>query len=120
MPRKQTIKPDCDLLVSASEAGDKAVRQMEEIDEMSQVNGADRSSKSSKRSGSWREIEARRERAALKASLADVWDDDFDLDDEILAEMDHTAGYFTPQAEIDEESFEEVEEIDEFFDEEDV
>lgn len=71
-----------------------------------------------KNGGSWREIEARREKAALKASLADVWDEDFDLDEEILAEMDHTAEYFTAQSELDDESFDEGEAVDEFYDEE--
>jgi hypothetical protein len=69
--------------------------------------------------GGWQEIEAMREKAALKASLADVWDEDFDLDDEILAELDHTAEFFTPQEETKDEVFDDVDEIDEFFDEED-
>jgi hypothetical protein len=73
------------------------------------------------RKGGWREIEALREKAALKASLADVWDDDFDLDDEILAELDHTAEFFTSQEEAEEEIFDddivEDDEVDEFFEE---
>jgi len=73
-----------------------------------------------KKNGGWREIEAMREKAALKASLADVWDEDFDLDEEILAELDHTAEFFTPQKETDEEIFDEDEEVDEFFDDDDV
>ncbi len=40
-----------------------------------------------------------REKAALKASLADVWDDDFDLDEEILAELDHNEEFFTTREE---------------------
>ncbi|MGD2130742.1 MAG: hypothetical protein PVJ33_14480 [Lysobacterales bacterium] len=72
-----------------------------------------------KRNGGWREIEALREKAALKASLADVWDEDFDLDADILAELDHTAEFFTRQQEAEEDVFED-EDIDEFFDEEDV
>ncbi len=48
-----------------------------------------------RKNGGWQEIEARREKAALKASLADVWDEDFDLDEEILAELDHKAEFFT-------------------------
>ena len=40
-----------------------------------------------RKNGGWQKIEAMREKAALKASLADVWDEDFDLDDEILAEL---------------------------------
>ena len=70
--------------------------------------------------GGWREIEAMREKAALKASLADVWDEDFDLDEEILAELDHTAEFFTAQEDTEDEAFEEGDEIDEFYDDEDV
>jgi len=70
-----------------------------------------------RKAGSWREIEARREKTALKASLADVWDEDFNLDDEILAELDHTAEYFTPQSDAIEEVFEEDLEGDDFYDE---
>ena len=73
-----------------------------------------------RRNGGWREIEARRERAALKASLADVWDEDFDLDEEILAELDHTAEFFTTQEDPEEEIFEDDEAADDYFDEEDV
>jgi hypothetical protein len=72
--------------------------------------------------GSWQKIEALREKAALKASLADVWDEDFDLDEEILAELDHTAEYFTTQTEEAEEDIpvEGDEDIDEFFDDDEV
>jgi len=74
-----------------------------------------------RRNGGWREIEARREKAALKASLADVWDEDFDLDEEILAELDHTAEFFTTQEDPDEEIFEDEEdEVDEYFDDDEV
>jgi len=74
-----------------------------------------------RKNGGWREIEARREKAALRASLADVWDEDFDLDDEILAELDHTAEFFTSQEEPEEEIFEgEDEEVDEYFEDEEV
>lgn len=72
------------------------------------------------RNGGWREIEALREKAALKASLADVWDEDFDLDEEILAELDHTAEFFTTQERSDEEIFEDEGEIDEYFDDDEV
>ena len=72
------------------------------------------------RNGGWREIEALREKAALKASLADVWDEDFDLDDEILAELDHTAEFFTTEEEPDEEIFDDENEIDEYFDDDEV
>lgn len=68
----------------------------------------------SRKSGGWQEIEARREKAALKASLADVWDDDFDLDEEVLAELDHTAEFFTSQKD-EEEDFNEDVEDDEYF-----
>ena len=71
--------------------------------------------------GSWQKIEALREKAALKASLADVWDEDFDLDEEILAELDHTAEYFTTQTEEAEDiPDEDDEDIAEFFDDDDV
>ena len=63
---------------------------------------------SPRRNGGWREIEARREKAALKASLADVWDEDFDLDEEILADLDHTAEFFTTEQEEEEEDGEEA------------
>ena len=69
------------------------------------------------RKGGWREIEALREKAALKASLADVWDEDFDLDEGILAELDHTAEFFTSQEEPEEVIFDDDEEVDEFFEE---
>jgi len=73
-----------------------------------------------RKNGGWQEIEARRERAALKASLADVWDDDFDLDDEILAELDHKAEFFTSQEGAEEEEIDvdvDVDGDDEFFEE---
>jgi len=74
-----------------------------------------------KRNGGWREIEALREKRALRASLADVWDEDFDLDAEILAELDHTAEFFTTQESAeDEEVFDDDEEVDEFFEDDDV
>lgn len=69
------------------------------------------------RKGSRREIEALREKAALKASLADVWDEDFDLDEETLAELDHTAEFFTPQEEMEEEIFEDDGDADDLFEE---
>lgn len=72
------------------------------------------------KNGGWQRIEALREKAALKASLADVWDDDFDLDEEILAELDHTAEFFTSEAEPDEEIPDDDDDIDEYFDDDDV
>ncbi|MBT8049222.1 MAG: hypothetical protein HKN57_12525 [Xanthomonadales bacterium] len=69
-----------------------------------------------RKNGGWREIEARREKAALKESLADVWDEDFDLDAETLADLDHTAEFFTSQEEnAEEEVFDEDDDVDEFF-----
>jgi hypothetical protein len=91
-----------------------------------QVQGKNRAvAVQSRRNGGWREIEALREKAALKASLADVWDENFDLDDEILAELDHTAEFFTTQEDPEPEEFvaaddEEEDEADEFFDDEEV
>mgnify|MGYP001829170004 CR=1 FL=1 len=86
--------------------------------------GAARSADSPKKSssnGSWQRIEALRERAALKASLADVWDEEFDLDDEILADLDHTAEFFTTQVEDeDDEVLDDEDELDDFYDVEDV
>ena len=70
--------------------------------------------------GSWQKIEALRERAALKESLADVWDEDFDLDEEILAELDHTAEFFTSQDDAEEEIPDDDGEVDEFYEDEDV
>ena len=70
--------------------------------------------KAVRKNGGWQEIEARREKAALKESLADVWDDDFDLDEEVLAELDHKAEFFTTQKDEDAD-FEEEEDGDEFF-----
>jgi len=82
---------------------------------------ADSDAAQARRNGGWREIEARREKAALKASLADVWDEDFDLDEEILAELDHTAEFFTTQEEPEEEIFEdEDDEVDEYFEDDEV
>ena len=73
-----------------------------------------------KKNGGWQRIEALREKAALKASLADVWDEDFDLDEEILAELDHTAEFFTTEQEEEEEDvFDEDEDLDGFFEDED-
>jgi hypothetical protein len=74
-----------------------------------------------RRNGGWREIEALREKAALKASLADVWDEDFDLDEEILAELDHTAEFFTTQEDPEAEALEgdDDEDVDEYFDDDD-
>ena len=74
-------------------------------------------SASAPKNGGWREVEAMREKAALKASLADVWDEDFDLDDEILAELDHTAEFFTVQEDVEDEVFDEDDVDDVFFEE---
>ena len=78
-------------------------------------------SEKSRKNGGWQEIEALRERAALKESLADVWDEDFDLDDEILAELDHKAEFFTQQDDVEEEeAFDDDDEADEFFEDDPV
>ena len=73
-----------------------------------------------RKNGGWREIEAMREKAALKESLADVWDEEFDLDDEILADLDHTAEFFTPQKDIEDENFNENDGADDFFEDDPV
>jgi len=84
------------------------------------ANAADTPAKC-RRNGGWREIEALREKAALKASLADVWDENFDLDEEILAELDHTAEFFTTQEEPEEEEiFDDEDEADEFYEDDEV
>jgi len=75
---------------------------------------------SDRKNGGWQEIEALREKAQLKASLADVWDEDFDLDDEILADLDHTAEFFTPQNSAEEEIPEEEDGEEEFFEDDDI
>jgi hypothetical protein len=76
--------------------------------------------KEPRKNGGWREVEAMREKAALKESLADVWDEDFDLDDEILADFDHTAEFFTPQKDTEEEDLDEDGDPDEFFEDDQV
>jgi len=73
-----------------------------------------------RKNGGWQEIEAMREKAALKESLADVWDEDFDLDEEILADLDHTEEFFTSQKDTGEEDFDEDGDPDEFFEDEQV
>lgn len=82
-----------------------------------ELSAASAGDKEPRKGGGWQEIEARREKAALKASLADVWDEDFDLDEEVLADLDHNAEFFTSQQD-EEEDFEEVGEDDEFFEDE--
>lgn len=73
-----------------------------------------------RKKGGWQAIEALREQAELKALLADVWDDEFDLDEETLAGLDHKAEFFTEQEEPEEETFDEDDEVDEFFEDEEV
>ena len=78
-----------------------------------------------RKNGGWREIEARREKAALKASLADVWDENFDLDAEILADLEHRAEYFVPQTDVKEEIFtgnddDDGDDDDDYFEEEEL
>lgn len=84
------------------------------------VSKRDCAAESGRKNGGWQAVEALREKAALKASLADVWDEDFDLDEEILAELDHTAEFFTSQKEADEDIPDDSEDIDEFFDDDEV
>ena len=114
MPRKETPTPGRDTELPVSESGKTpSAESGGSVDTPKSVKeGAPR------KNGGWQEIEALREKAALKASLADVWDEDFDLDDEILAELDHTAEFFTPQEEAEDEVFDDEGEIDDFFDEE--
>ena len=114
MPRKETPTPGRDKELSVSESG-KTLSE----EGGGSVDAPKTAQKGTHRkNGGWQEIEALREKAALKASLADVWDEDFDLDDEILAELDHTAEFFTPPKEAEEEVFDDDGEIDDFFDEE--
>ncbi len=75
---------------------------------------------SGRKNGGWQEVEALREKAQLKASLADVWDENFDLDDEILAELDHTAEFFTPQSSSEEEIPDEIDGEEEFFEDDEI
>lgn len=79
------------------------------------------SSDTRKGNGGWQAIEALREKAALKASLADVWDEDFDLDEDILADLDHNKEFFTSEQQAeDEEVFDDDDDADDYFDDEDV
>ncbi|MBT8051294.1 MAG: hypothetical protein KJO70_08870 [Gammaproteobacteria bacterium] len=71
------------------------------------------------RNGGWQQIEALRERAALKASLADVWDEDFDLDEEILAELDHNAEFFTTEEGDEVEDIPDDDDAGDFYDADD-
>ena len=114
MPRKETLKPGRDKELPVDESGKtpSAKGGGTVIEPESATEGVPR------KNGGWQEVEAMREKAALKASLADVWDEDFDLDDEILAELDHKAEFFTQQENADDEAFDDDAEIDDFFDEE--
>lgn len=101
----------------------KKIKEQEDIHKQSAADSAkDGAASDSPRhgNGSWQKIEALREKAALKASLADVWDEDFDLDEEILAELDHTAEYFTTQEEEVEDISDDADDVEEFFDDEEV
>ena len=115
MPRKETPKPDSDSELPVVESGTTPSAEGGESEAASKSNDGG----TPRKNGSWQKIEAMREKAALKASLADVWDEDFDLDDEILAELDHTAEFFTSQESAEDEVFDDDAESDEFFDEED-
>lgn len=121
MPRKRASKAPENREMTASQPGRAMAGKRQRAVSGSGAAGSGSEENQVRKNGGWREIEARRERAALKASLADVWDEDFDLDDEILAELDHTAEYFTQQEEELDEDFDEDEELDDFFeDDEDV
>lgn len=114
MPRKESLKTSRDKELPVDESGKTP---------SAKGGGAVNTPESAKeeaprKNGGWQEIEAMREKAALKASLADVWDEDFDLDEEILAELEHNAEFFTRQEIEEEEVFEDDGEVDEFFDEE--
>lgn len=115
MPRKDAVKPGRDSELSAVES--ETPPSAEGGGPVDSPESSPR--QASRKNGGWQAVEAMREKAALKASLADVWDEDFDLDEEILAELDHTAEFFTPQDETQEEAFDDADEIDEFFEEED-
>ena len=97
-------------------AGKKPTERIEdEPSHFDEVAGKDAGSSARPRNGGWQRIEALRERAALKASLADVWDEDFDLDEEILAELDHNAEFFTTEADDEVEDIPD-DDADEFYD----
>ena len=89
--------------------------QSDKATETGSADAGDKGKSPASGNGSWQKIEALREKAELKESLADVWDEDFDLDDEILADLDHTAEFFTSQEDAEEELPDEDEEVDEFF-----
>ena len=72
------------------------------------------------KNGSWQKIEALREKAELKATLADVWDEDFHLDEKTLADLDHNAEFFTTEEEEVGEIPDDGEELDEFYEDDDV
>lgn len=118
MPRKQTSKSKSQSDLMSSEWEDDVTSDHRAGSSSEGGSGGEKV----KKNGGWREIEARREKAALKASLADVWDEDFDLDEEILAELDHTAEYFTQQDDGEEEVFvdDDDDDADEFFDDDEV
>lgn len=102
--------------VSKLEGKKPTDRTEEEPSGPGEVAGKDAGSSARPHNGGWQRIEALRERAALKASLADVWDEDFDLDEEILAELDHNAEFFTTEADEDEEEIPDDDDGDEFYD----
>ena len=94
--------------------------QPDNVPETGGIDDKAEAKSSASKNGSWQKIEALREKAALKASLADVWDEDFDLDEETLADLDHTAEFFTTQDPVEEELPNEDEEVDEFFEDDEV
>lgn len=82
--------------------------------------GTKTTSEAPRTNGGWQEIEARREKAALKESLADVWDEDFDLDDEILAELEHKPEFFTKTEAVEEVDLGDDDAGDEYFEDDTV
>lgn len=100
----------------------KKTAQVESDNQPAAKGGGGKSGKDStcSKNGSWQKIEALREKAELKASLADVWDEDFHLDEETLAGLDHNAEFFTTEEEEVEEIPDDGEEVDEFYEDDDV
>jgi hypothetical protein len=66
----------------------------------------------------WREIEAMRERAELKKMLAEAWDDDLELDDDIFGDSDVLDDYYVHREGSNNELFDDPEGFDESLDDE--
>jgi hypothetical protein len=121
--RKNVLEPDTEgqpVQQKTLKSSSGAVPQLKPAeDDDSRLNGASPSCKANARRSGWQEIEARRERAALKKMLAEIWDDDFELDEGILGETDEDARFYRAVGQLDEEPIDETGEIDEFYDGED-